>query len=467
MAEGNGDSAEVGEQPSDSEARLRLALSFGNLAVWEIDLEKRTVAPSPELNRLFGFPPDADPGMEGYASRYAPGERERVQALSDAAVARGDTKIDVEFRITLPGGEQRWLLMRAEAAPPVAGSGPRALGVIIDVTGSKRAEEALRQSELRFRLSQQAAGIASVEVDVTTGTVVGSDNLWALWGLSPRSSTHISTLESIVLPEYRDVRSTEQSRQTGTALPRVEYQIRRPDTGEIRWIARHVEFVKDGEGRPLKMFGVMQDITPSKAAEQRQALLTHELEHRIKNILATVSAIASQTLRKGDLDSARETFLRRIKALSEAHNLLTHTRWTDASLRGVLEAALAPHGLGNRFSLEGDDYRLNPRMALSLALAVNELATNAVKYGALSTPAGSVAVSWGIEPDEANGEAELIWRWAEQGGPEVRPPERRGFGSVLIERVLGADFGGVVTVDYAPAGVRTMLRVPASALPPQ
>jgi PAS domain S-box-containing protein len=327
-------------------------------------------------------------------------------------------------------------------------------------------EEALRRSERRFRLSQQAAGIAALELDIPTGDMIVSDNFWTLWGLEPRPSINIRDVQNVVLPESRTKVSTEANRRDGTTEPKIEFQIRRPDTGEIRWLARDIEFERDAAGKPVRMFGVIRDITAEKVAEERQALLTHELQHRIKNILATVSAIASQTLRSGDLPSARETFMSRLRALSEAHNILTGTHWTDASMRSVIEGALTPHGLIDRVAVTGEDRRLAPRMALSLALAVNELVTNAVKYGALSQPGGRVEIGWRTVPDARNGEPELVWTWRESGGPAVASPSHRGFGSVLIERVLAADFGGTVTTDFAPAGLLVTLRVPAAGLPP-
>jgi two-component sensor histidine kinase len=214
------------------------------------------------------------------------------------------------------------------------------------------------------------------------------------------------------------------------------------------------------------MFGVMQDITERKTAETRQRLLTHELEHRIKNILAMVSAIAGQTLRGSDIDTARAAFVSRLRALARAHDLLTETRWTAASMRGVLEAALAAHTAGDdgRVTIAGPDLDLTPKMALSLALGVNELATNAAKYGALSVDGGRVDITWAFDtgPD---GVRKAVWTWREQGGPPVAEPTRRGFGSILITRVLAADFGGEVRIDYPPEGVTCVLTMPLVNLP--
>ena len=279
----------VEEELAESEARLRLAIEAGNIAVWELDVTTNRVTPSAALNRLYGFADDAAPSIEDLRSRYAPGEAVRLERLGAEVTARGGTELETEVKHILPGEETRWYLVRAQWAPPSFGSGPRVIGVIIDVTTRRLTEERLLQSERRLRLSQRAAGIASLELDIATGNVIGSDDFWELWGLGPRESVHISVLEGIVVPEDKDVRSNPETRRTGTAVPSVEYRIRRPDNGELRWLSRHIEFMRDEAGRPITMFGVMQDITERKQAEARQQMLTHELEHRIKNILAMLA----------------------------------------------------------------------------------------------------------------------------------------------------------------------------------
>ena len=215
------------------------------------------------------------------------------------------------------------------------------IGTNTDIDDQKQAAQALHESERRLQLSQNAAGIAALELDIASGMVIGSEGFWDLWGLSPRDSVHISVLENIVLPEDKDVRSTPATRRQGTANPNVEYRVRRPDTGEIRWLSRNIDFVHDEAGRPIKMFGVMQDITERREAQARQKMLTHELEHRIKNILAMVSAIASQTLRNTDIDTARNTFNERLRALANAHDILNNASWTGAPLNQVVENSTA------------------------------------------------------------------------------------------------------------------------------
>lgn len=360
-----------------------------------------------------------------------------------------------EYRLRRHDGVWRWHLARAALIRDAEGLPFRWIGTNTDIEDQKRTEQALRDSELRLRLSQEAAGIASLEVDIPSGQVLGSDALWSMWGLPWSRSQPVDVFENLVVPEDSGIRSSDATRRDGSAPKDAEYRIRRADTGEERWISRHVEFIPDGEGRPVKMFGVMRDITEAKQAELRQRVLTHELAHRIKNILAIVSAIASRTLRDTDLETARARLDQRLQALGRAHDIMNQARWRAAPLRAVVTAALAPFP-ADRVAVDGPDVLIGPRRALSLALAVNELGTNSLKYGALSRSAGRVAVTWGRDADGP----ELVWTWAESGGPPVIPPKRSGFGRFLIERVLGADFGGKVRIEFGPEGVRCIMRAP-------
>jgi len=185
-------------------------------------------------------------------------------------------------------------------------------------------------------------------------------------------------------------------------------------------------------------------------AEQHQLLLINELNHRVKNTLASVQGIAFQTLRgEVSLAEARARFEARLMALSGAHNLLTEENWGGASLERVVGDAIEHlAGESGRFDVEGEPLRLAPRAALALAMALHELGTNATKYGALSVDGGRVSIGWTQKGDRFH----LVWR--ESGGPPVEAPGRRGFGSRLIERGLAADLGGAATLSFDPAGLR-------------
>jgi len=191
-------------------------------------------------------------------------------------------------------------------------------------------------------------------------------------------------------------------------------------------------------------------------AEQHQHLLINELNHRVKNNLASVQAIAFQTLR-GDvpLAEARARFEARLAALSNAHNLLTEENWGGASLERVVRDAIEHlGGESGRFDVEGEPLRLAPRAALAMAMALHELGTNAAKYGALTAESGRVAISWRLDGER------LLLEWRESGGPPVQPPTRRGFGSRLIERGLEADLGGSAALRFEPDGL--LCRIDAS-----
>ncbi len=202
------------------------------------------------------------------------------------------------------------------------------------------------------------------------------------------------------------------------------------------------------------------DVTERKQAEDHQRLLIDELNHRVKNMLAIVQGIAMQTLR-GDAATpeARSALEQRLGALAATHKLLTRESWADVSIHDVVCDAVEPfQDGGDRIAVEGLPLKIAPKTAITLALALHELATNAGKYGALSNARGTVAIRWSTSQDQ--GEPRLEFTWTESGGPAVEPPSRRGFGTRMIERGLAAELGGQVNIDYKPTGLVCTVRAP-------
>ncbi|MEA1830755.1 HWE histidine kinase domain-containing protein [Methylobacterium durans] len=209
-----------------------------------------------------------------------------------------------------------------------------------------------------------------------------------------------------------------------------------------------LEELREGESR------LKTALTAEQRGAEHQRLLIDELNHRVKNTLATVQSIATQTLRNADTnDEAYASLETRLLALSRAHDVLTRENWEGADLVEVVTQAIAPYRGrdGERFLISGPEVRLCPRMSLAIAMAIQELATNAVKYGALSKEGGAVEIDWAVR--NGSEPPRLAFRWTEVGGPSVKPPKRRGFGSRLIERNLARDLDGAVAIDFAPTGV--------------
>lgn len=215
--------------------------------------------------------------------------------------------------------------------------------------------------------------------------------------------------------------------------------------------------IRDDAGAVVGIFVQGHDITENVLAAQRQKLMIDELNHRVKNTLATVQSIAIQTARSNtDPSSFAETFQSRIMALSHTHNLLTQSHWEGADLRAILEHETEAYG-PTRISLNGPPVSLEPAVVLSLGMIFHELATNAAKYGALHTPDGRILIDWGLA-DQRDRKLKLSWR--EIGGPKITAPERRGFGSRLIERNIRHDLAGEIDLVYAPDGLIAELTVP-------
>lgn len=230
--------------------------------------------------------------------------------------------------------------------------------------------------------------------------------------------------------------------------------------GDPRWWDTTVSPILE-EGRVIRVLATSRDITGQMRAESHRQLLVNELNHRVKNTLATIQSIASQSLRNAGVDMAvRGALEGRLMAIAATHNVLTDENWSAASLRQIVDGSVTPYrNHSTQLTITGDDLMVSPKPAVVLALAFHELAINALKYGALSAPGGHVDIDWSVTKGER-----LDISWAEQGGPPVRPPERRGFGSRIIELALPNELGGQVEVDYRPEGLRCRIQAPLAAL---
>lgn len=207
---------------------------------------------------------------------------------------------------------------------------------------------------------------------------------------------------------------------------------------------------------------ILRDETPAKLAEDQRVLLLNELNHRIKNTLATVQSITEQTLRAAKVEpEVRRHLTDRLMAVSDAHNVLVDQTWAGADLGAIVRQAVAPHDHAGRFLIDGPLVWLSPQQAVAMSLALHELATNALKYGALSVESGQVELTWNLAHNQL-GARQVSMLWREHGGPTVNEPVHTGFGTRPIARTFGQESGGQARIDYLPQGVQCVMQLPLS-----
>ena len=313
--------------------------------------------------------------------------------------------------------------------------------------------EILERQKRTFDLAMTASKMGTWRYTFADNICVYDENAQRLYGLTEARFLHDEEgVKSKFHPDDLELmwsRVAKALEPDGDGRYDVEYRVKQLD-GSWRWLSAWglVEFESNGHRKPVAIVGASRDLTERKQAEEQQRLLLNELNHRVKNTLTTVQAIAAQTLRGArDLPSAKEALERRIHAMAQAHDLLTARAWTGADLMDVVMRALEAFPPA-QVRMSGHAIDLSPRYALALSLALHELATNATKYGAMSQSGGRVSVKW----DVLNGMLQLDWE--ESGGPPVAPPTQKGFGSRLLEELIARDLGGGTKLNYDVAGLR-------------
>jgi PAS domain S-box-containing protein len=331
----------------------------------------------------------------------------------------------------------------------------------VDITDQKRVEAALREAEKKLAATFESAVAGIAEVDAE-GRFLRINE--AFCRLSGYDRDEIANKSFFDFTHPADV-PAERERWRALVAGEVERftiekrYVRRD--GRVVWIEVMNSAVRGPHGGFAYGVKMLLDVTERREADARQKLLLDELNHRVKNTLATVQSIAAQTFRNTGIDPAvQRVFEGRLITLSNVHGILTQQSWDSADLHDVVWSALRPHGAPDRerFTVEGPALRLDPKSAVALSMAVHELCTNAIKYGALSTEAGHVDVRWSVAADR------LRWQWRESGGPAVTAPTRTGFGSRMIERALAMQLSGQVAIAYEPAGVICTIDAPLAAI---
>ena len=394
------------------------------------------------------------PMRDGKIVAIADGE-ERGMLDPEALATWGS--IGIRSAIVVPlmlAGRYSAMIFAHDRVPRQWSAGDEALLVAVNdrlwqYLGRARAETALRQSEERYRrIFEQSndlvftAGLDQVVTDCNPATA-------AALGLAREQVIGRSIADFVSAEGFEQTTRMLRQKIEEGGTTQHEIEVRASDGRALIWEINSA-LTLDEAGRPLGLHAIARDVTERRRTEERQRLLVNELNHRVKNTLALVQGLALQSFRDGrSVAVARAAFQERLAALAAAHDLLTRESWEGATLAQLVEGAVGHHNEAERrIEAAGPDVTLGPKAAVSLVMALHELATNAAKYGALSVPGGRVALRWTLD-----GEGGLRLEWRESGGPEVRPPEQRGFGLKMIERALSADLGGAVNVEFAPDGL--------------
>ncbi|WP_051329284.1 sensor histidine kinase [Geminicoccus roseus] len=426
-------------------------------AIYTTDAEGRIVSFNQASVRLWGIEPEIGATRWcGSQALFWPDGRSMAFDECPMAVAIQTRQAiqGAEAALGRPDGRRVPFLAYPMPLFDDAGQLSGAVNMLVDITELKAGEAALAESEARQRAILQTTP-ECVKIVGPNGhlrymnaaglEMIGADDYAQVEGVR---------VIDLVAPEHRAAWQEHHDRVCSGEQLAWEFDLIGL-RGERRSMETHGAALALADGR-LAQLAVSRDVTARKRAFEHQQFLINELNHRVKNTLAIVQGLAQQSFRDLPRD-LREGFSGRLGALAVAHDLLTREQWQGAALQDVVHGVLAGHGGWDpaRLRTEGPNLAVAPQRAVSLAMALHELCTNAIKYGALSNRTGQVDLCWAVEADRL-----LRLRWEERGGPPVGEPARRGFGTRMIEHGLARELGGSASISFRPEGLVCVIETP-------
>jgi PAS domain S-box-containing protein len=383
---------------------------------------------------------------------YRNGKRVEADEGSVWRAAHGEVVRDFEMEVRYDDGDARHVIGNATPLRDQNGRIFGAVAAFVDITGRKRFADV--QEHLASIVEHSDDAIISKD---TNGTVLswngGAERLFGY-----KAEEIVGRNITTIIPAHMHGEEPQilARIRSGERIDHYETVRRRKD-GTLVDISLTVSPMRNGRGEIVAASKIARDISEKKKAEAQHNLLIAELNHRVKNTLATVVSIARQTFSGPEMRDVRAVFNARVRGLAQSHARLAEANWTSVELQTLFEDEFAPYRQSGNVRVAGPPVALSPKAALTLGLAIHELATNAAKYGALSSDTGVVDVCWTIAPDDDA----LTIAWQERGGPHVAPPTRSGFGRLLLERALAVDLGSRVALAFEPEGLRFTAVIPA------
>ncbi len=463
----------------ESEHRLSSIFASASVGLSEISPDGRFLEVNDELCRVLGRPREEVLGLTVAEVTYPEDVAASLAAVAEAT--RGGVGASLDKRYLRPDGSVVWAGSRVRVLPHADGRPDTLLAVTMDLTTRREAEAALRESEERFRTLVE--GIPQlVWRAVSPGHWTWASPQWTAFTGQPEAESHEWGWLAPLHPDDRAGARAAWERSRTTGVFEADYRIQEADTGEFRWFQTRAAPVRDEAGRVVEWLGTSTDVQDLRELHERQQVLVAELQHRTRNLMGVVRSLADRTLAGSrSLEDFEGRFRDRLRALARVSGLLSRLEEGDrVTFDQLLEAELSAHGMldadgqGEQVRLRGPGgIRLRSSTVQTMALGLHELATNAIKHGALSRPEGRLEVDWAMVRGPA-GERRLRVDWRESGvavaqpdgpaAPDGPPPPRRGYGRELIERALPYQLKAETSYELTPEGVRCTITLPVSSV---